>query len=49
MGGMIAATLLAVFFVPMFYAVIQRISEGIRRKPKPVETAPDILPAAGGE
>src|SRR4029079_6078473 len=53
MGGMIAATVLAVFFVPMFYAIIERISEGIRRKPKPVEPPaptdpkPEMLPAGG--
>jgi len=29
-GGMIAATFLAVFFVPVFYAVIQRLSERFR-------------------
>jgi HAE1 family hydrophobic/amphiphilic exporter-1 len=30
-GGMIAATVLAVFFIPVFYAVMQRLSE--RRRP----------------
>lgn len=29
-GGMIAATFLAIFFVPVFYAVIQRLSERFR-------------------
>ena len=32
-GGMIAATVLAVFFVPVFYVLMQRISE-FRRKPE---------------
>src|SRR6185312_1993017 len=32
-GGMIAATVLAVFFVPVFYVLMQRISE-LRRQPK---------------
>jgi hydrophobic/amphiphilic exporter-1 (mainly G- bacteria), HAE1 family len=37
-GGMIAATVLAVFFVPVFFVVIQRISESRRRpSPSPVE------------
>ena len=31
-GGMIAATVLAVFFVPVFYVVMQRLSE-FRRRP----------------
>jgi hydrophobic/amphiphilic exporter-1 (mainly G- bacteria), HAE1 family len=31
-GGMIAATVLAVFFVPVFYVVMQRLSE-LRRRP----------------
>jgi HAE1 family hydrophobic/amphiphilic exporter-1 len=29
-GGMIAATFLAIFFVPAFYTVIQRLSERFR-------------------
>jgi len=32
MGGMIAATVLAVFFVPVFYVVIRRIFPGQARK-----------------
>jgi HAE1 family hydrophobic/amphiphilic exporter-1 len=35
-GGMIAATALAVFFVPVFYVVIQRLSE-FQRTPRPAE------------
>src|SRR5207249_1275834 len=31
-GGMIAATVLAVFFIPAFYVVMQRLSE-LRRRP----------------
>jgi hypothetical protein len=31
-GGMIAATVLAVFFVPVFYVIMQRLSE-FRRRP----------------
>ena len=31
-GGMIAATVLLVLFVPVFYTVIQRLSERLRRK-----------------
>lgn len=33
MGGMIAATVLAVFFVPVFYVVVRRIFPGHARKP----------------
>ncbi len=33
-GGMIAATMLLVLFVPVFYIVIQRISERLRHKKK---------------
>ena len=29
-GGMIAATVLSLIFVPLFYAIIQRFSEWIR-------------------
>jgi HAE1 family hydrophobic/amphiphilic exporter-1 len=36
-GGMLAATILAVFFVPVFYVVMQRISElRMRRRQSPV-------------
>ena len=33
-GGMVAATILTVLFVPIFYVVIQRISEAVGRKTK---------------
>jgi HAE1 family hydrophobic/amphiphilic exporter-1 len=36
MGGMIAATVLAVFFVPVFYVLMQRLSEWRH----PLETKP---------
>ena len=40
-GGMLASTILAVFFVPVFYVVIQRFSErGSRRRP--LAEAPDL-------
>jgi HAE1 family hydrophobic/amphiphilic exporter-1 len=44
-GGMIAATVLAVFFVPVFFVVMQRLSEW-RRRPK---TTPAPRPAAISE
>ena len=34
MGGMIAATTLAIFFVPMFYVAVQELSGGERKKSK---------------
>lgn len=45
-GGMIAATVLAVFFVPVFYVVLQRLSE-LRRKPTPADPEPVGQGAAG--
>ena len=33
-GGMIAATLLLIFFAPVFYVVIQRLSEKLRPRPQ---------------
>jgi len=42
LGGMIAATVLAVFFVPLFYFLIQGTAEKLTRK----SDAPDIPPAA---
>nr|MDQ3329942.1 efflux RND transporter permease subunit [Planctomycetota bacterium] len=35
-GGMIAATVLAVFFVPVFYVIFQSIDEKVRRRKPPV-------------
>ncbi len=43
-GGMIAATVLAVFFVPVFYVVMQSLSEWGSRKKKPA-AAPPAKPA----
>lgn len=40
-GGMIAATVLAVFFVPVFYVLMQRLAEFRRKKP----SAPELIPA----
>ena len=49
-GGMLAATFLAVFFVPVFFALIQKASEFTLRKAKPateehVATDPQVVPA----
>lgn len=41
-GGMLAATFLAIFFVPLFFVLIQKVSRRlIGRKPRP----PEVLPA----
>ncbi len=42
MGGMLAATFLAIFFVPLFYALIQRGSEWFGGKPEIAEA--DVHP-----
>ncbi|MDZ4856338.1 MAG: multidrug efflux RND transporter permease subunit [Nitrospirota bacterium] len=42
MGGMIAATFLAIFFVPLFYVLIRKMTQ---RKPLPVaEPSPPVIP-----
>src|SRR5690606_2228818 len=41
-GGMIAATVLAVFFVPMFYVLITWITERIGGKKEPISAAVQI-------
>jgi multidrug efflux pump subunit AcrB len=57
MGGMIAATFLAVFFVPLFFVMVQWVSEvRLRRKKRVTKAAPvtdedghaAATPAAGG-
>ena len=35
-AGMISATLLEVFFIPVFYVLIQRLAERLRRSPAPL-------------
>ena len=50
MGGMITATLLAIFFVPVFFVVVRRIFKG-RARVAPAATPPDRrarAAAAGG-
>jgi HAE1 family hydrophobic/amphiphilic exporter-1 len=42
-GGMIAATLLAVFFVPVFYVVIEQVAAP-RRSPRPAASHVNGLP-----
>ncbi len=44
-GGMIAATVLAVFFVPVFYVVIQSFAEFLGRRKRP-STDPSVKPAS---
>ena len=43
-GGMIAATVLAVFFVPVFFVVIQRLEE-FKRTPGPARGGIESTPA----
>jgi HAE1 family hydrophobic/amphiphilic exporter-1 len=47
-GGMIAATVLAVFFVPVFYVVMQRLSE-VRRRPTVTKPPVRATIVTGGE
>ena len=44
-GGMVAATFLAVFFVPVFYVVVQGFAESRRRRPAPAELIDNGVPA----
>jgi multidrug efflux pump len=46
-GGMLAATVIAVFWIPMFYYVIEKTVERFGRKKPPAE-AEQKLPASGG-
>jgi multidrug efflux pump len=39
MGGMVAATILAVFFIPIFYVVFQRLDERLHKQPPPTAEA----------
>jgi multidrug efflux pump len=49
-GGMLAATVIAVFFIPMFYYVIETAAERFGgKKDAPPESGPEHrLPASGG-
>jgi multidrug efflux pump len=57
MGGMFTATLLAVFFVPVFFVVVRRIFKGSERQRRmyahelngsPAPAAPAAAPAKDG-
>jgi multidrug efflux pump len=39
MGGMIAATLIGVFFVPLLFVIVRRVTGRLARRPAPVATA----------
>ena len=41
-GGMITSTVLAVFFVPVFYVAMQWLIELINGPPKPIQEEPDL-------
>jgi multidrug efflux pump len=45
-GGMLGATAIAVFFIPMFYYVIEGLSQRLSRKPRDADG--DSRPADGG-
>jgi multidrug efflux pump len=48
-GGMLAATVIAVFFIPMFYYVIESLAERFGgKKAAPAEAEAGRLPASGG-
>jgi len=49
MGGMFTATLLAVFFVPVFFVVVRRIFKGSERQRKMYSHELDAAPAAPTE
>jgi hydrophobic/amphiphilic exporter-1 (mainly G- bacteria), HAE1 family len=40
-GGMLASTLLAIPFVPVFYVLLERMSERLKRRKAPQPPAPD--------
>jgi multidrug efflux pump len=52
MSGMISATLLAIFFVPVFFVVVRRLFKGSDRQRRmyahALDAAPPTAPAAGG-
>ena len=48
-GGMIASTVLAVFFVPVFYVLMQRLSELRRRGQPAAASGPSLALAGNGE
>jgi multidrug efflux pump len=45
-GGMLAGTFLGIFFIPVFFVVVQRLFHSLREAPE--GTAPTTAPAPGG-
>jgi HAE1 family hydrophobic/amphiphilic exporter-1 len=43
-GGMLTSTFLAVLFVPVFYTVLQRLSEHLGRSKKKSKSPADLQP-----
>jgi multidrug efflux pump len=47
-GGMLGATVIAVYFIPMFYYVIEKMSDRFGRKKAPEPEPEHVTPAPGG-
>jgi HAE1 family hydrophobic/amphiphilic exporter-1 len=48
LGGMITATFLAIFFIPLFYVVVVRLLGGKSKGPRPEPAASSAAPASEG-
>jgi multidrug efflux pump subunit AcrB len=47
-GGMLAATFLAIFFVPLFFVIVQGASEWVARKMRRPQEPLQVIPVEGG-
>jgi multidrug efflux pump len=41
-GGMLAGTFLGIFFIPLFFVVVQRVFHSLREAPEPASPAPSV-------
>jgi len=46
-GGMLAATALAIFFIPALYVIVERLAERWGHQPEPPVAAPQRMPVDG--
>ena len=48
-GGMLASTVIAIFFVPVFFVVVERLGQLGKKKESPAASMPPLSPAEGDQ
>jgi HAE1 family hydrophobic/amphiphilic exporter-1 len=48
-GGMLASTVIAIFFVPVFFVVVEQLGQLGKKKESPAASMPPLSPAEGDQ